>query len=79
MELSVIQILIEENCLAHERTQNAVLYAVVSAQRKHKSVTDMWICHTYTALTVTYITPTTEWFTTFTRMHDKAFFLTFDA
>jgi len=30
MELSVIQILIEENCLAHERTQNAVLYAVMS-------------------------------------------------
>jgi len=60
MELSVIQILIEENCLAHERTQNAVLCAIMSLLNGNTSVTDMWICHIYTALTVTYIMPTTE-------------------
>jgi hypothetical protein len=61
MGLSVLQILIAENCLAYDRTQNATLCAsnYVSAQWKHKSVMVVWICHTYSALTVTYITPTT--------------------
>jgi hypothetical protein len=52
---------------------------IMSAQWKHKSVIDMWICHTYSALTVPYITPATQWITTFIRMQDEAFFLKFGA
>jgi len=43
-------------------------------------------CHRYvdtpyfiSALTVTYITPTTEWITAFTRMRDETFFLKYGA
>jgi hypothetical protein len=73
----VIHILIVENCLAHNRTQNAVLCAsnYVYAQWKNKRV--IYVDMPY--LFCTNITPTTQWITAFTRMQDEAFFLKFGA